>query len=89
MAAKTATKKTPAAKTVAKPANGNRKFGTKRTQMAKRSVTLRDKNHLSWVQIADKLGCTPRMANRLYDEVKGKGAHYGLLEGKGGRTKAA
>lgn len=93
--AKKATAKTAPKKAVAKKAQPKatptteRITGAKRTTLAKKCVTLRDKGRKSWVQIGVACGIHPRMANRLYDEVKGKGAHYGLLEGKGGRTRAA
>ena len=75
--------------TKAEPAKATkvpRLSGADRAKAAKQSVALRDKKNLSWVKIAEAIGTTPRMANRLYDEVKGKGAHHGLLPGKGGRT---
>jgi DNA-binding transcriptional regulator YhcF (GntR family) len=39
--------------------------------------------------IGNELGVAPRTARRLYDELKGAGAHHGLLEGKGGRRPVA
>lgn len=55
---------------------------------AKKVVTMRDRktNPASWVVIGEAVGCAPRTARRLYDSVKGQGAHHGLLTGKGGRT---
>lgn len=51
-------------------------------------VKHRDEKGLSWAQIAAKLDVSPGTARRLYDEVKGEGAHHGLLPGKGGRVAA-
>ena len=48
-------------------------------------VNLRDKKQLAWAVIGQEVGVAPRTARRLYDEVKGAGAHVGLLPGKGGR----
>lgn len=56
---------------------------------AKSIVSMRDKKQMSWVQIAAAKGVAPRTARRLYNEVKGEGAHHGLLPGKGGRSVAA
>lgn len=69
---------------------GNRKFTTKagarNASVLKRVVSLRDNGENSWAAIADTLEIAPRTARRLYDEAKGqKGAHHGLLPGKGGR----
>lgn len=75
MAAKTTAKKPTPAQLRAK----DRKF----------VVTQRDTKKLSWADIAEVLGVAPRTARRMYDEVKGEGAHHGLLEGKGGRQVAA
>lgn len=52
-------------------------------------VTMRDKQNKSWAVIGEAIGVAPRTARRLYDEVKGEGAHHGLLEGKGGRRPVA
>lgn len=68
--------------------NGNKKFGGQRGNIRSKIVRLRDKERLSWAAIATELDIAPRTARRLYDEKKGAGAHYGLLEGKGGRRKA-
>lgn len=56
---------------------------------AKSIVSMRDKKQMSWAQIAATKGVAPRTARRLYNEVKGEGAHHGLLPGKGGRSVAA
>lgn len=92
--AKKATRKAPANKAATKVAGtGARSFASaaERNALAKKVVTLRDrkKNPLSWMEIGAELKIKGRMAVRLYDSVKGAGAHYGLLEGKGGRTQAA
>lgn len=58
---------------------------TRKAQQTK-VVTMRDKQHKSWMTIGAELGVAPRTARRMYDEVKGEGAHHGLLEGKGGRS---
>ena len=62
-----------------------------RAAQRRTAVSMRDakKNPASWAQIAAKLGVSAKTARRLYDEIKGEGAHHGLLEGKGGRTVAA
>lgn len=56
-----------------------------RTRLAQRVVRARDKQHKSWATIADDYDLSAGTARRLYDEVKGAGAHVGLLPGKGGR----
>jgi hypothetical protein len=65
------------------------KFATKEGKLnasvATKVVRLRDVGQLSWVKIGEEIGCTPRMALRMYDAKKGPGAHHGLLPGKGGR----
>lgn len=86
MAAKTAAKKT----TKAAPKVGNQKFtGNVRNNKRRTVVSLRDKKNLSWAQIGQQIGVAPRTVRRMYDEAKGEGAHYGLLPGKGGRTRVA
>lgn len=60
-----------------------------RKQIQTKVVNLRDKKAFSWVMIGNELGVAPRTARRLYDELKGAGAHHGLLEGKGGRRPVA
>lgn len=66
-----------------------RKFTTKQGDRSGKVlndvVRLRDKQEMSWAQIAAKLDIAPRTARRLYDEKMGEGAHHGLLPGKGGR----
>lgn len=76
-------------KTTAARKAGNRKFATKtgsrNATILKRVVTMRGKNN-SWATIAAALEIAPRTARRIYDEAAGeKGAHHGLLPGKGGR----
>lgn len=61
----------------------------KRAADRKKVVSMRDTKKTSWAVIAEAIGVAPRTARRIYDEVKGEGAHHGLLEGKGGRTVAA
>lgn len=63
----------------------------KRAAARRKVVAMRDnkKNPASWAEIAQALEVAPRTARRLYDEVKGEGAHHGLLPGKGGRQVAA
>lgn len=68
---------------------GNAKFGAQRQNVRRRVVSMRDKKNLSWAAIASELGVAPRTARRLYNEVKGEGAHHGLLAGKGGRRVAS
>lgn len=63
--------------------------GTRQAATLKRVVNLRDAKKMSWAAIAEALEVAPRTVRRMYDEVKGEGAHHGLLEGKGGRTVAA
>lgn len=90
-ATKTARKATtkPAAKKAAPAkATAKRVVGKDRTAAAKKVVALRNKK-MSWGQIAAELKVAPRTTRRLYDEVKGEGAHHGLLPGKGGRQIAA
>lgn len=68
-------------------AKATRTTGPARTKLAKQVVTLRGKNQ-SWATIGEAIGMAPRSARRLFDEVKGEGAHHGLLPGKGGRQVA-
>lgn len=68
---------------------GNAKFGGQRQNIRRKVVSLRDSKKLSWASIAAEIGVAPRTARRLYNEVKGEGAHHGLLEGKGGRSVAS
>lgn len=56
-----------------------------RVRLAQRVVRARDKQKKSWIVIASEYGISAGTARRLYDEVKGDGAHIGLLPGKGGR----
>lgn len=56
-----------------------------RANLRKMIVARRDKKQMSWAQIGAEFNIAPRTARRLYDEAKGEGAHYGLLQGKGGR----
>lgn len=67
---------------------GNKKFGGQRGNVRSKIVRLRNKEQMSWADIAAELDIAPRTARRLYDEKAGDGAHYGLLPGKGGRRKA-
>lgn len=60
-----------------------------RVRLAQRVVRARDKQHKSWVSIASDYDVSAGTARRLYDEVKGAGAHVGLLPGKGGRLPVA
>lgn len=51
---------------------------------------MRDIGLMSWVSIANTIGCAPRTARRLYNEKAGmEGMHHGLLPGKGGRYPEA
>lgn len=84
-----ATAKKAAPKAAPAKATAKRVVGKDRTTAAKTVVNLRDKKHLSWGQIAVQLNVAPRTTRRMYDEVKGAGAHHGLLPGKGGRQVAA
>ncbi len=64
--------------------------GTRNGKVLNDVKRMRDVNLMSWVAIADKLGCAPRTARRLYNEKAGReGMHHGLLPGKGGRTPEA
>ncbi len=83
---------TPAKTTPAKGA----KVAAKPSAAAKRVVTLRDKGGkphtgASWAAIGKSLTppVSPATARRMYDSVKGAGAHHGLLPGKGGRRQAS
>jgi len=58
----------------------------KRAADRKLVVRNRDQKKMSWATIGEGIGVSPKTARRMYDEVKGEGAHHGLLEGKGGRT---
>jgi len=62
-----------------------KQFGSKRTQMAKKVYRLRTKKLMSWVAIGEEMEITPRMANRLFQEVAGKHQQHDHLPGKGGR----
>lgn len=68
--------------------NGNKKFGAQRGNVRSKIVRMRTKDQMSWVDIAGELNIAPRTARRLFDEKMGDGAHFGLLDGKGGRRKA-
>lgn len=63
----------------------SKKFGSQRHNMAKKVYRLRTKKLLSWVDIGAEMDITPRMANRLFQEVAGKHQHHDHLPGKGGR----
>lgn len=66
------------------------KTGARSAAIAKKVVSLRDKKGLAWRAIASELEVAPRTVRRMYDEVKGEGAHFASrIEGKGGRTQAA
>lgn len=66
------------------------KTGARSSATAKKVVSLRDNKGLAWRAIAEQLEVAPRTVRRIYDEVKGEGAHFASrLEGKGGRTQAA
>lgn len=80
----TTTAKATAAKRV-KFAKFATKDGKLNGNIATKVIRLRDKQNMSWVKIGAEIGCTPRMALRIYDERLGEGAHHGLLPGKGGR----
>lgn len=56
-----------------------------RRSLAQQVVRLRDKQHLSWNDIGETVDRAAATCRRLYDELKGEGAHVGLLPGKGGR----
>jgi hypothetical protein len=84
--AKATTVRKSSTKAKATKASAPRVTGAKRTALAKAVVTMRTKQSKSWAQIATAKGVAPRTARRLFDEVKGEGAHHGLLAGKGGRT---
>lgn len=56
-----------------------------RRSLAQQVVRLRDKQRLSWQAIAEQVDRSPATCRRLYDDLKGEGAHVGLLPGKGGR----
>lgn len=65
------------------------KDGNRKANVQKQVVALRDNKGLAWRAIAEKLEVAPRTVRRIYDEVKGDGAHFtSRLEGKGGRTQA-
>lgn len=60
-----------------------------RRKLAQQVVRLRDKQHLSWNDIGDEVERSAATCRRLYDELKGDGAHVGLLPGRGGRLPVA
>lgn len=60
-----------------------------RRKLAQQVVRLRDKQHLSWNDIGDTVERSAATCRRLYDDLKGEGAHVGLLPGKGGRLPVA
>lgn len=62
-----------------------KQFGSQRHNMAKKVYRLRTKKLLSWVAIGTEMDITPRMANRLFQEVAGKHQQHDHLPGKGGR----
>lgn len=65
------------------------KNGSRQSNVAKKVVSLRDNKGLAWRAIAAELEVAPRTVRRIYDEVKGEGAHFASrIEGKGGRTQA-
>lgn len=61
---------------------------TGRNNLRRKVVSMRNKGN-SWVAIAQALEISPATARRLFDEKQGEGAHFGLLEGKGGRSRQA
>lgn len=63
----------------------SKKFGSQRHNMAKKVYRLRTKKLMSWVAIGAEMDITPRMANRLFQEVAGKHQQHDHLPGKGGR----
>lgn len=70
-----------------------RKFATKtggrQANIAKTVVARRDKKGQAWRTIAADLEVAPRTVRRIYDEVKGEGAHFASrVPGKGGRVRA-
>jgi hypothetical protein len=73
-----------AAKSNNRKNSGNRKFQGNRHNIA-RSVVSRRRKGESWASIASSLEVAPRTVRRIYDEKVGTDAHFGLLEGKGGR----
>lgn len=56
-----------------------------RAATAKTKVDRMRNGGASWVTIGNALDVSPSTARRIYDEVHGKGAHHGILDGKGGR----
>lgn len=61
------------------------KDGSRNKSVAKRIVRMRDKDNLSWRNIAAELEIAPRTVRRMYDEVKGEGAHFSSRPLVGGR----
>lgn len=49
--------------------------GRSREHMRSIAVMRRDEGKMSWKSIAEELDVSPATARRLYDEVKGDGAH--------------
>lgn len=56
-----------------------------RRTLAQQVVRLREKQQLSWQDIAKAVDRSPATCRRLFDDIRGEGAHVGLLPGKGGR----
>lgn len=66
----------------------NTTTGKRNPNSAKSIVAKRDKQGMSWGDIAEALDIAPRTVRRIYDEVKGEGAHFASrIPGKGGRVR--
>jgi hypothetical protein len=80
-----ATVKSASAKKASKKAPANKKFGSQRDNVRRKVIRMREQDLMSWASIGEELGLAPRTVRRLYQEKVGKGAHHGLLPGKGGQ----
>lgn len=75
---------------MAKTKKFTKKDGTRNMAIATRVVKMRTSDSpLSWAAIAEKLGCSPRTARKLFDEVKGADAHFDNRPLVGGRHRHA
>jgi AraC-like DNA-binding protein len=64
--------------------------GTRNMAVAQRVVKMRTSaNPVSWAQIAEKLGCSPRTARKMFDEAQGQDAHFDNRPLVGGRHRHA
>lgn len=64
--------------------------GTRNMTFATRVVKMREgANPTSWAKIAEKLGCSPRTARKLFDEARGQDAHFDNRPLVGGRHRHA